>query len=161
MSNITTLTKLKNILFKNKYFYEHKINQIGNISKILFYWVPGLSLTNPKDSREKGTTSSLKFLLDQDFEWGEGRKWFCSQIGLPYLADEYTGGPVKSEFHVGEGEGGMFRENSIENKYTIKGETDQPRLDAWDKCSGLVPWEDPEGWDGEGGGRGDRDGEHM
>ena len=27
------------------------------------------------------------------------------------------------------------------NKYTIKGETDhQPRLDAWDKCSGLVHW---------------------
>ena len=48
------------------------------------------------------------------------------------------------------------------NKYTIKGETDhQPRLDAWDRCSGLVQWEDPEGWDGEGGGRGDRDGEHM
>ena len=48
------------------------------------------------------------------------------------------------------------------NKYTIKGETDhQPRLDAWDKCSGLVHWEDPEGWGGEGGGRGDRDGEHM
>ena len=22
-------------------------------------------------------------------------------------------------------------------------------------------WEDPEGWDGEGGGSGDRDGEHM
>ena len=37
----------------------------------------------------------------------------------------------------------------------------QPRLDAWDKCSGLVHWEDPEGWDGEGGGRGDRDGEHT
>ena len=47
-------------------------------------------------------------------------------------------------------------------KYTIKCETDrQPRLDAWDKHSGLVHWEDPEGWDGEGGGRGDRDGEHM
>ena len=29
------------------------------------------------------------------------------------------------------------------NKYTIKGETDhQPWLDAWDKCSGLVHWED-------------------
>ena len=27
--------------------------------------------------------------------------------------------------------------------------------------SGLVHWEDPEGWDGEGGGRGDQDGEHM
>ena len=35
--------------------------------------------------------------------------------------------------------------------YIIKGETDhQPRLDAWDKCSGLVHWEDPEGWGGEG-----------
>ena len=28
-------------------------------------------------------------------------------------------------------------------------------------CSGLVHWYDPEGWDGEGGGRGDEDGEHM
>ena len=37
----------------------------------------------------------------------------------------------------------------------------QPRLDAWDKCSGLVHWEDLEEWDGEGGGRGDRDGEYM
>ena len=35
-----------------------------------------------------------------------------------------------------------------QNMYIIKGETDhQPRLDAWDKCSGLVHWEDPEGWD--------------
>jgi len=28
-------------------------------------------------------------------------------------------------------------------------------------CSGLVNWDDPEGWDGEGGGRGLQDGEHM
>ena len=28
-------------------------------------------------------------------------------------------------------------------------------------CSGLVHWEDPEGWDGEGGGRRVQDGEHM
>ena len=27
--------------------------------------------------------------------------------------------------------------------------------------SGLVHWDDPEGWDGEGGGRGFQDGEHM
>ena len=48
------------------------------------------------------------------------------------------------------------------NKYTIKGETDcQSRLDVWDKCSGLVHWEDPEGGEGEGGGRGDRDVEYM
>ena len=63
---------------------------------------------------------------------------------------------------VGEGEGGMFWENSIETSYIIYSETDhQPRLDAWDKCSGLVHWEDPEGWVGEGGRRGNRDGEHM
>ena len=28
-------------------------------------------------------------------------------------------------------------------------------------CSGLVHWDDPEGWDGEGGERGVQDGEHM
>ena len=28
-------------------------------------------------------------------------------------------------------------------------------------CSGLVDWDDSEGWDGEGGGREVQDGEHM
>ena len=28
-------------------------------------------------------------------------------------------------------------------------------------CSGPVPWDDPERWDGEGGGNGVHDGEHM
>ena len=28
-------------------------------------------------------------------------------------------------------------------------------------CSGLVHWDDPEGWDGEGWGRGVQDREHM
>ena len=28
-------------------------------------------------------------------------------------------------------------------------------------CSGLVHWDDPEGWDGQGGGREVQDGEHM
>ena len=46
--------------------------------------------------------------------------------------------------------------------YIIKYETDcQSRLDAWDKCSGLVHWDDPEGWDGEGGMWGVQDEEHM
>ena len=52
---------------------------------------------------------------------------------------------------VGEGEGGMFQENSIETCI----------LDAWDKRSDLVHWEDPEGSGGEGGGRWDRDGEYL
>ena len=28
-------------------------------------------------------------------------------------------------------------------------------------CSSLVHWDDPEGWDGEGGGKGLQDGGHM
>ena len=28
-------------------------------------------------------------------------------------------------------------------------------------CSGLVHWDDPEGWDGDGGGRVVQDGKHM
>ena len=28
-------------------------------------------------------------------------------------------------------------------------------------CLGLVHWDDPEGWNGEGGGRRVQDGEHM
>ena len=28
-------------------------------------------------------------------------------------------------------------------------------------CSGLVHWDDPERWDGKGGGRGVQDGEHI
>ena len=48
------------------------------------------------------------------------------------------------------------------NMYTVKGETVyRPRLDAWDKRSDLVLWEDLEGASGEGGGRGDQDGEDM
>ena len=42
-----------------------------------------------------------------------------------------------------------------QNMYIIKCETGrQSRLDAWDRCLGLVHWDDPEGWDGEGGGKG-------
>ena len=49
-----------------------------------------------------------------------------------------------------------------QNMYIIKCETDcQPKSDAWDKYSKLVHWEDPEGWDEKGGGRGDWYGEHM
>ena len=62
---------------------------------------------------------------------------------------------------VGEGEGAMFRENSIET--TILSRVKQITSPGWmhETSSGLVHWEDPEGWDGEGGGRGDRDGEHL
>ena len=53
----------------------------------------------------------------------------------------------------------MFRKNSM---YIIYSETDhQPRWDTWDKWSELVHWEDLKESGGEGGGRGNRDGEYM
>ena len=46
--------------------------------------------------------------------------------------------------------------------YTIIREIDrQSRLLHETGCPGLVHWEDPEGWDEEGGGRRVQDGEHM
>ena len=63
---------------------------------------------------------------------------------------------------VGEGEGGMTWENDIETcKLSYVKQIASPGLMHDTGCSGLVHWDDPEGWDGEGGGRGDQDGEHM
>ena len=63
---------------------------------------------------------------------------------------------------VEEGEGGMIWENSIETcilsyvkQITCPGSMHETR------CSGLVHWDDPEGWDGEGGRREVQDGKHM
>ena len=48
------------------------------------------------------------------------------------------------------------------NMYIIICETDINRGSMHEtRCSGLVHWDDPEGWDGEGGGREGQDGEHM
>ena len=45
---------------------------------------------------------------------------------------------------------GCFERTTSKHVYYL-GETDhQPRLDAWDKCSVLMHWEDPEGSGGEG-----------
>ena len=63
---------------------------------------------------------------------------------------------------VGEGEGGMIWENGIEtNKLSYVKRIASPGLMHETRCSGLVHWDDPEGWDGEGGERGVQDGEHM
>ena len=63
---------------------------------------------------------------------------------------------------VGEGEGGMIWENSIETCIlSYVKQIASPGSMHETRCSGLVHWDDPEGWDGEGGGRGVQDGEHM
>ena len=61
---------------------------------------------------------------------------------------------------VGEGEGGMIWENDIETcimSYVKLIASPGSMRDTG--CSGLVHWDDPEGWDGMAGGRGVQDGE--
>ena len=63
---------------------------------------------------------------------------------------------------MGEGEGGMIWENGTETcilSYVKR--IASPGLIHDTGCSGLVHWDDLEGWDGEGGRRGVQDGEHV
>ena len=63
---------------------------------------------------------------------------------------------------VGEGEGRMIRKNGIETcKISHVERISSTGLMHDTGCLGLVHWDDPEGWDGEGSGRGVQDGEHM
>ena len=60
---------------------------------------------------------------------------------------------------MGEDEGGMIRENSIETCIlSYVKQIASPGSMHETRCSGLVY---PEGWDGEGRGRGVQDGEHK
>ena len=63
---------------------------------------------------------------------------------------------------MGEGEGGMIRENGIETcKISYVKRIASPGLMHDTGFSGLVHWGDPEGWYWEAGGKGVQDGEHM
>ena len=63
---------------------------------------------------------------------------------------------------VGEGEGGMIGENNIETCIlSYVKQIASPGLMHETGCSGLVHWDDPEGWDEERGGRRVQDGEHV
>ena len=60
------------------------------------------------------------------------------------------------------GEGGMIWENSTETCIlSYVKEIASPASMHETGCSGLMHWDDPEEWDGEGSGRGVQDGEHM
>ena len=63
---------------------------------------------------------------------------------------------------VGEGEGGMIWENSTETCIlSYVKQITRPGSVHETGCSRLVHWDDPEGWDGDGRGRGVQDVEHM
>ena len=58
---------------------------------------------------------------------------------------------------VGEGEGGMIWENGIETYiFPYMKWITSPGSMHETGCSGPVHWDDPEGWEGVGGGRGFR-----
>ena len=63
---------------------------------------------------------------------------------------------------MGEGKGGMLWENDTETcKLSHVKQITSPGLMHDTGCLGLVHWDDPEGWLGEGGGRRVQDGEYM
>ena len=63
---------------------------------------------------------------------------------------------------VGEDEGGMIWENGIETCIlSYVKQISSPGSMHETGFLGLVHWDDPEGWEGEGGGRRVQDGEHM
>ena len=63
---------------------------------------------------------------------------------------------------VGEGEGGKIWENGTETCIiSYMKRVASPGSMHETGCSGLVHWDDPEGWVREGGGREIQDGEHM
>ena len=63
---------------------------------------------------------------------------------------------------MGEGEDGMIWENGIETCIiSYMKRVASPDSMHNTGCLGLVHWDDPEGWNGEGSGRGVQDGEHV
>ena len=62
---------------------------------------------------------------------------------------------------MGEGEGGIIWENDIETCIIYVKQIASPGLMYVTGCLGLVHWDDPEGWYGEGGGKGFQDWEHV
>ena len=66
-------------------------------------------------------------------------------VMIPYILDS-----------VGEEECGMIWENGIETCIIS-----YKKWIASPGCFGLVHWDSPDGWDGEGGGRGVQDEEHL
>ena len=63
---------------------------------------------------------------------------------------------------LGEDKGGIIWENSIETCIlSYVKQIAHQGLIYETGYSGLVHWDDPEGWDGEGDGRGVQDGGHM
>ena len=98
----------------------------------------------------------------------EGKAWASPAVKTggewwPYMRDSKRDTDVKNRLldSVGEGEGGMIWENSIETCILYVKQITSPGSMHETGCSGPVHWDDPEKWDGEGCGRRVQDGGHM
>ena len=103
--------------------------------------------------------------------WTSQRSWSCPSSAhflSPYCTVLSKGKPQNShtdimwEDSVGEGEGEKIWENGIETcKISCMKRDASPGSMHDTGCLGLVHWDNPEGWCGEGGGRRVQDGEHV
>ena len=80
-----------------------------------------------------------------------------------YVRQQKRHGCIEQSFKLcGRGQGWDDWENGIETCIIpYKKRIASPGLMQDTGCLGLVHWDDPEGWYGEGGGRGFQDGEHV
>ena len=86
--------------------------------------------------------------------------FFSSAHGIFSRIDHILGHSLMDS--VGEGEGGKIWENGNETcKISCRKRVASPGSMHDAGCLGLVHWDGPEGWYGEGGGRRVQDGEHM
>ena len=89
---------------------------------------------------------------------------FKKMVTMTLYARQQKDTDVKNSLldSVWDAEGGMTWENNTEICIlsSVKSISSSGSMHKTG-CSGMVHWDDPEGWDGEGGGRGVQDGEHM
>ena len=112
-------------------------------------------------------TSKMPAYLPTCLPWGF---WTCqlpqSNEPIPYKTEQNHSKrhrcKEKTLDFVGESEGGMIWENSTETRILpyVK-QIASPGSMHKTGCSGPVHWDNPEGWDKEGGGRGVQDRGHM
>ena len=91
-------------------------------------------------------------------------RWYDNIVFLSCMWDSKRDTDVLNSLldSVGEGQGRMIWEKGIETcKLSYVKWITSPGSMHDTGCSGLVHWDDPEGWNGEGDGRGVQDGEHM
>ena len=101
---------------------------------------------------------------DLDSAGGPGAGEFRKMVTITlYARQQKRHKCIEQSFSLcGRGKGGMIWENGIDIciiSYVKR--IASPGLMHDTGCSGLVHWDDPEGWYVEGGGRGVQDGEHV